>query len=156
MGGHQLYQTLKERHPQLHVLFMSGYAEEIAAHGDLLVSGNADFLPKPFTVEALTQKVRAILDKRGDDGGEPGDPAHMNDVDDGSTTLLSPVFTVADAISANLSYWRWYTNDAGNNPGEDPWSVIVSDDADLDDALPLLAKGGLYHAGQVCVSVQRV
>ena len=34
--------------------------------------------------------------------------------------------------------------------------VIVAEDADLDDALPLLAKGGFYHAGQVCVSVQRV
>ncbi|MBT7046169.1 MAG: aldehyde dehydrogenase family protein, partial [Gammaproteobacteria bacterium] len=34
--------------------------------------------------------------------------------------------------------------------------VIISEDADLDDILPLLAKGGLYHAGQVCVSVQRV
>lgn len=34
--------------------------------------------------------------------------------------------------------------------------VIVAADAKLDEALPLLAKGGLYHAGQVCVSVQRV
>ncbi len=34
--------------------------------------------------------------------------------------------------------------------------VIVSDDADLDKTLPMLAKGGFYHAGQVCVSVQRV
>ena len=34
--------------------------------------------------------------------------------------------------------------------------VIVAADADLDYALPLLAKGGFYHAGQVCVSVQRV
>jgi acyl-CoA reductase-like NAD-dependent aldehyde dehydrogenase len=34
--------------------------------------------------------------------------------------------------------------------------VIIEGDADLDDALPLLAKGGFYHAGQVCVSVQRV
>ncbi|NQU21570.1 MAG: aldehyde dehydrogenase family protein [Candidatus Nealsonbacteria bacterium] len=34
--------------------------------------------------------------------------------------------------------------------------VIVAADADLDDALPLLAKAGFYHAGQVCVSVQRV
>jgi acyl-CoA reductase-like NAD-dependent aldehyde dehydrogenase len=34
--------------------------------------------------------------------------------------------------------------------------VIVAPDADLDDTLPLLAKGGFYHAGQVCVSVQRV
>ncbi len=34
--------------------------------------------------------------------------------------------------------------------------VIVEADADLASALPLLAKGGFYHAGQVCVSVQRV
>ena len=34
--------------------------------------------------------------------------------------------------------------------------VIVEVDADMDDMLPLLTKGGFYHAGQVCVSVQRV
>ncbi len=34
--------------------------------------------------------------------------------------------------------------------------VIVDSSADIADALPLLAKGGFYHAGQVCVSVQRV
>ncbi len=34
--------------------------------------------------------------------------------------------------------------------------VIVADDADIDDMLPKLLKGGFYHAGQVCVSVQRV
>lgn len=34
--------------------------------------------------------------------------------------------------------------------------VIVEADANLDMLAPLLAKGGLYHAGQVCVSVQRV
>ena len=34
--------------------------------------------------------------------------------------------------------------------------VIVAGDADLDAAMPLLLKGGFYHAGQVCVSVQRV
>lgn len=34
--------------------------------------------------------------------------------------------------------------------------VIVASDADLEDMLPLLVKGGFYHAGQVCVSVQKV
>ncbi|MDM0050005.1 aldehyde dehydrogenase family protein [Variovorax sp. J22R115] len=34
--------------------------------------------------------------------------------------------------------------------------VLVAEDADLDAALPKLVKGGFYHAGQVCVSVQRV
>ncbi|MEP4077717.1 aldehyde dehydrogenase family protein [Haloferula sp.] len=34
--------------------------------------------------------------------------------------------------------------------------VVMDQSADLDQAVPLLAKGGYYHAGQVCVSVQRV
>ena len=34
--------------------------------------------------------------------------------------------------------------------------VIVSHDADMDDTVTLLSKAGFYHAGQVCVSVQRV
>lgn len=34
--------------------------------------------------------------------------------------------------------------------------VIVAGDAELDDAIPKLLKGAFYHAGQVCVSVQRV
>lgn len=34
--------------------------------------------------------------------------------------------------------------------------VIVAADADLDSAVPLLVKGGFYHAGQVCISVQRI
>ena len=34
--------------------------------------------------------------------------------------------------------------------------VIVEKDADVEDMLPALVKGGFYHAGQVCVSVQKV
>ncbi len=34
--------------------------------------------------------------------------------------------------------------------------VIMDSSAHLEEALPLLAKGGFYHAGQVCVSVQRL
>jgi len=34
--------------------------------------------------------------------------------------------------------------------------VIIADDADWDLALPNLSKGAFYHAGQVCVSVQRI
>jgi len=34
--------------------------------------------------------------------------------------------------------------------------VIVEKDADFNEMLPSLLKGGFYHAGQVCVSVQRV
>ena len=34
--------------------------------------------------------------------------------------------------------------------------VVVAADAELDGMTPLLVKGGFYHAGQVCVSVQRI
>lgn len=34
--------------------------------------------------------------------------------------------------------------------------VIVAHDANLDMAIPRLARGGFWHAGQACVSVQRV
>ena len=34
--------------------------------------------------------------------------------------------------------------------------VIVEQDADVAELIPAIVKGGFYHAGQVCVSVQRV
>ena len=34
--------------------------------------------------------------------------------------------------------------------------VVVAADANLDDVVERVAKGGFYHAGQVCVSVQRI
>ena len=34
--------------------------------------------------------------------------------------------------------------------------VIVDATADIDASIPLLVRGGFYHAGQVCVSVQRI
>ena len=34
--------------------------------------------------------------------------------------------------------------------------VIVDASADIDAAIPLLTRGGFYHAGQVCVGVQRI
>ncbi|HAT3848506.1 TPA: aldehyde dehydrogenase family protein [Serratia marcescens] len=34
--------------------------------------------------------------------------------------------------------------------------VIIAKDADLDDGLPRIARGGFWHAGQACVGVQRV
>ncbi|MBM86265.1 MAG: hypothetical protein CMM47_09615 [Rhodospirillaceae bacterium] len=34
--------------------------------------------------------------------------------------------------------------------------VIVASDADVEKAVTALTKGGFYHAGQVCVSVQRI
>jgi len=51
-----------------------------------------------------------------------------NDIDGGTTTLLSPVYDLAGATFAKVKYARWYSNDTGAAPGEDFWVVDVSND----------------------------
>jgi DNA-binding NtrC family response regulator len=62
MNGSELYRRLVAVRPGLKVLFMSGYLDDtVALHGVTDERGN--FIQKPFTVQALTKKVREILDK---------------------------------------------------------------------------------------------
>ncbi|MGQ0720282.1 MAG: FlgD immunoglobulin-like domain containing protein [Candidatus Eiseniibacteriota bacterium] len=51
-----------------------------------------------------------------------------NDVDDGQTTLFSPVYDLGALAAATVKYDRWYSNDLGANPTEDSWVVDVSND----------------------------
>jgi len=51
-----------------------------------------------------------------------------NDVDSGTTTLLSGQYDLSGAVDPVIAYWRWFTNDLGGNPGEDPFRVEVSND----------------------------
>ncbi len=51
-----------------------------------------------------------------------------NDVDNGKTTLTSPTLDVSTAPAAEISYWRWYSNDASFGPNEDVFEVDVSND----------------------------
>jgi two-component system, cell cycle sensor histidine kinase and response regulator CckA len=62
MGGPALVARLRELHPTLPVLYMSGYAERAVVHNGLVKSKQA-FLPKPFTPIVLAHKVREVLDK---------------------------------------------------------------------------------------------
>ena len=58
---------------------------------------------------------------------DPGRPASDADVDDGKTTLFSPIWDVEGAAILKLSYWRWFaTNPHGSQ--EDLWAVRVSAD----------------------------
>jgi hypothetical protein len=57
-------------------------------------------------------------------GGSVG----FDDVDGGKTTLLSPVFDLSEYNEVLVSYWRWYTNNVGDNPGTDHWQVDVTSD----------------------------
>jgi hypothetical protein len=63
-------------------------------------------------------------------GNAPFDGSNVgeNDVDDGFTTLLSPPFDLRGMLQPVLTYWRWYTNDLGNSPGQDVWLVQITSD----------------------------
>ena len=50
-----------------------------------------------------------------------------DDIDGGSTTLYSPFYNLSDYEVAFVSYWRWFNNDMGDNPGNDKWIVEVTD-----------------------------
>ena len=54
--------------------------------------------------------------------------ASFDDVDGGATTLFSPTFDLSSLDNAILTYYRWYTNDIGDNGNNDKWVVSVSDD----------------------------
>ncbi len=60
MGGRELADTLHARHPEIAVLFISGYTDTAITHQGALPPGN-HFLEKPFTWQALARKVRAAL-----------------------------------------------------------------------------------------------
>ena len=62
MGGKELAQRLSVQHPKTRVLLTSGYTNEGLVLPDAR-EPRTDFLPKPFTLPVLAQKVRAVLDK---------------------------------------------------------------------------------------------
>ena len=50
------------------------------------------------------------------------------DVDDGRTTLVTPIFDLTEAEDPVIGYWRWYSNHAGSDPYNDIFEVDISDD----------------------------
>jgi two-component system cell cycle sensor histidine kinase/response regulator CckA len=60
-NGPALAAQLKAAHPQLKVLFMSGYSDDVIAHRGVLEAA-AVLLQKPFTKKALLGRIRELLD----------------------------------------------------------------------------------------------
>ena len=59
MDGPSMAREIRKLMPEMPVLFMSGYAEEqLRKEIDI---ANVQFLPKPFTVQQITDKVGAVL-----------------------------------------------------------------------------------------------
>jgi CheY-like chemotaxis protein len=60
MNGRTLFESLVAARPELRVLYMSGYTDDVIAHRGVFESGNL-MLAKPFTALALLGCVRAAL-----------------------------------------------------------------------------------------------
>jgi len=62
MSGRELANQLKALHPKMKVLYMSGYTDNAIVNHGVLDEG-INYIQKPFTMNALTRKVREVLDK---------------------------------------------------------------------------------------------
>src|SRR5579864_7540695 len=61
MNGRELAQRICEIRPNVKVLYMSGYTENVIGHNGMLDAG-VSLLQKPFTLRDLKGKVREVLD----------------------------------------------------------------------------------------------
>ena len=61
MGGKVMAEWLKTTHPDLKVLFTSGYTDDAIVQQGVLDAG-VEFLAKPYTPATLARKVRELLD----------------------------------------------------------------------------------------------
>jgi CheY-like chemotaxis protein len=60
-NGVELHDRLRDLRPGIKALFMSGYTDDVIAHHGVLREGMR-FIQKPFTMLALTRKVRQALE----------------------------------------------------------------------------------------------
>jgi FixJ family two-component response regulator len=60
MNGRTLTEKLVAARPELRVLYMSGYTDDVIAHSGVLESGTL-LIEKPFRAVALLERVRAAL-----------------------------------------------------------------------------------------------
>jgi CheY-like chemotaxis protein len=70
VGGRQLAAKFRESSPELRILFLSGYTEDVPLAHEF--GARVGFLQKPFAPAALANKVRALLDGESIPAPEPG------------------------------------------------------------------------------------
>jgi CheY-like chemotaxis protein len=60
MSGKELAEQLTQTRPQLKVIFMSGYTDDVISHHGIL-NPDINFLQKPFSLIDMARKVREVL-----------------------------------------------------------------------------------------------
>ena len=65
MGGAEVYDRLKEINPDVKVLLSSGYSIDDQAR-EMMDHGCDDFIQKPFSLKAMSEKIAGILKKNPD------------------------------------------------------------------------------------------
>ena len=61
MNGRDLSERLQKSHPEMRVLFASGYTENTIAHHKVM-DESMTYIGKPYSLQALSVKVRRVLD----------------------------------------------------------------------------------------------
>ncbi|MCA9753182.1 MAG: T9SS type A sorting domain-containing protein, partial [Gemmatimonadetes bacterium] len=51
-----------------------------------------------------------------------------NDIDGGTTTLLSPVWDMTGKVNVKVKFEHWYSNNTGAEPNADNWVIDISND----------------------------
>ena len=73
MNGRQMADAARVTHPDLNVLFITGYAENAVLGNGHLAPGMA-VLTKPFPIETMAARIRAMVEaKNGPDHRPPSD-----------------------------------------------------------------------------------
>jgi len=62
INGQELANELKQSRPDVAVIFMSGYTDDVIAHHGVLDNG-VNFIQKPITLTKLAHKLREVLRK---------------------------------------------------------------------------------------------
>jgi len=62
MNGRDLAERMRQMRPEMKVIYMSGYTDNLALQGGMVEEGS-DFIQKPFSADTLAKRVRAALQK---------------------------------------------------------------------------------------------